>query len=71
MTSPLAMPKRTGANKIQRIAQALCRAIVIARPLLEKFATDKPALTAALTAALAACEVLNQELEEQFIEYGD
>lgn len=65
------MSRRDGSGKLIRVAKVLCQTIVFFQPTLEKYATDKPALTAALNAALAACSLLHDELVDQFVIQGD
>lgn len=65
------MTRRTGASTLIRTAQFLCKKIVQFTPAIEAFATDKPAVKAALAAALTACSVLESTLRDEFLVEGD
>lgn len=64
------MPRRTGIPTIQTVAQKLCKYVTKYSPVIAKLYPDNAPLLAALTAAAAACQVLQMELES-VREYGD
>lgn len=64
------MARRTGIPIIQTIAQKLCKYVTRYSPVIAKLYPSNAALLAALTAAAAACQTLQIELEA-VREYGD
>lgn len=64
------MAKRTGVPTLLGLAKKLCRALAKFQSLIYNLYPDNTALQAALTAATAACSVLEAELEA-VREYGD
>lgn len=64
------MARRTGIPIIQTVAQKLCKYVTRYSPVIAKLYPDNEVLLAALTAAAAACQTLQIELEA-VREYGD
>lgn len=64
------MARRTGIPTIQTVARQLCKYVTKYSSVIAKLYPENAALLAALTAAAAACQVLQVELEA-VREYGD
>lgn len=56
------MAKRLGVWSLRDVAHTMCRLITKFSPILRAAYPDNAALQAALSAAMAACEVLDAEL---------
>ena len=65
-----AVPYRTGLPTTQKTAKVLCQLIARHSDTILILANNDPAVSAALAAALAACAVLDEELEK-YRQYGD
>lgn len=63
MTHPIA--RRDGLFSLGKTAQLLCRLVVDFSPVIQKLYPTNTALHAALAAALAACQVLADEVAQQ------
>lgn len=61
---------RTGVFKIGNLAKAMCRAVNIATPAIQRAYPNNPTLMAALTAANLACQTLSSEVDA-VREFGD
>lgn len=64
------MTRRTGIPTLMGLGEKLCKFIVAFTPTIRTFTNNDPAVMAALATALAACEVLHQELAN-YRELGD
>lgn len=57
--------KRDGLFSISKTAHVMCRLLVDFSPVIQKLYPSNTALHAALAAALAACQVLQEETTAQ------
>jgi len=57
------MTKRTGIPSILKIAKTFCRLIILFTPLIRQVTNNDSSVMAALSAALLACRLLEDELE--------
>jgi len=57
------MARRTGIPTLMALGERLCKFIVAFTPTIRAVTNNDVAVMTALATALAACEVLNQELE--------
>lgn len=64
------MARRTGVSSLQKVARNMCRLILAFSPIIRRIYPSNTALHVALDTAMAACGVLEQELE-LVREYGD
>jgi len=60
-----AAQRRDGLFSLERTARELCRLITKFAPVIARLYPENVALQAALSAAMAACEVLRAEVEDQ------
>ncbi len=56
------MARRTMVPTLTKAAKEMCRVIIAANPIIRRLFPDNVALHAALDAALAACQLLHDEL---------
>lgn len=59
------MAKRTGMPALVSVAKEMCRLITKFEPIIRATTGNDPAVSAALTAAMTACGVLEEVLSEQ------
>lgn len=64
------MTTRTYVPTLQKVAKQLCKYVVLGAPVIERQYPGNATLQAALATALAACQLLDVELED-VREYGD
>lgn len=64
------MAKRTGIPTLQKTAKRMCDLVVKFDPVIRIVSSNDAAVISALSAALAACQVLDAELEN-YRDYGD
>lgn len=55
--------RRDGLYSIGKVARILCRLITDFEPVIRRLYPDNAALLAALAAAMAACQVLQEQVE--------
>lgn len=64
------MASRTGVFKIGNLAKAMCKAVTISTPAIQRAYPSNAALMAALQAANTACQLLASEVDSVKV-YGD
>lgn len=60
------MTQRTGVFSLLQVSKRMCKLILAFAPIIRRVYPENTALQLALEAAMASCEVLEQELSEVY-----